>query len=50
MLVSTLRLLVFIAATAVAFGASSWQASAVDETCTGLEPGPARTVTRIIDG
>ena len=47
------RLLVCVAATTVAFGASSWQASALDETrpsCTGLEPGPARTVTRIIDG
>src|SRR5438876_6042977 len=47
------RLLVCVAATTVAFGASSWQASALDEprlSCTGLEPGPARTVTRIIDG
>jgi micrococcal nuclease len=53
MLVSIRRLLVFIAAIAVAFGASSRQASALDETrpsCNGLEPGPARTVTRIIDG
>src|SRR5438477_1821388 len=47
------RLLVCVAATTVAFGASSWQASALDDTrpsCSGLEPGPARTVTRIIDG
>ena len=47
------RLLVCVAATTVAFGASSWQASALDEprpSCTGLEPGPARTVTRVIDG
>ena len=53
MLVFVRRLLVCVAATTVAFGASSWQASALDETrpsCTGLEPGPARTVTRIIDG
>jgi endonuclease YncB( thermonuclease family) len=53
MLVFILRLLVFVAATTVAFGASSWQASALDETrpsCTGLEPGPARAVVRIIDG
>jgi micrococcal nuclease len=50
MLVFALRLLVCFAATT---GASSWQASALDETrpsCTGLESGPARTVTRIIDG
>ena len=53
MLVFVRRLLVCVAATTVAFGASSWQASALDETrpsCTGLEPGAARTVTRIIDG
>jgi len=53
MLVFVRRLLVCVAATTVAFGASSWQASALDETrpsCAGLEPGPARTVTRIIDG
>src|SRR6185369_1802614 len=53
MLVFVRRLLVCVAATTVAFGASSWQASALDETrpsCTGLEPGPERTVTRIIDG
>jgi micrococcal nuclease len=53
MLVFILRLLVFVAATTVAFGASSWLASALDETrpsCTGLESGPARAVTRIIDG
>jgi micrococcal nuclease len=47
------RLLVLMAATGAAFCTSSWRTSALDETrpaCAGLEQGPARTVTLIIDG
>ena len=53
MRISILRLLVLVAATAAAFGSSSGQASALDATrptCADLEPGPARTVTRVLDG
>ena len=50
---SMFRLLVLVAATVVAIGLNCRQASARDEvlpTCAGLEPGPERTVTRILDG
>ena len=53
MRVSILHVLMLIATTVVAIGRSSRQASAREEaraTCAGLEPGPARTVTRILDG
>ena len=47
------RRLVLVAATAAAIGLPCRPASARDEvlpTCAGLEPGPERTVTRIVDG
>jgi len=47
------RLLVCMAATAAALVPSHLQASTPGEprpSCVGLEPGPARTVTRVVDG
>jgi endonuclease YncB( thermonuclease family) len=53
MRVPPLRLLVLVTAAGALLGLSIWSAQAGEETglaCTGLAPGPARTVTRVMDG
>ena len=53
MSVSIHRLLVLLIATAAGVVLAAGEASALDEArpaCAGLEPGPTRTVTRILDG
>jgi endonuclease YncB( thermonuclease family) len=50
MVLSVVRSLVALAAALVAAGGSAFAVDASSLPCTGLLPGPARTVTRVIDG